>query len=65
MAIVVMVIFGMKGHLGNYKKGLIQDLGVDFDLRYTMGDTVGPGVNYVTGEIFFSKNQKFVHSVPL
>jgi hypothetical protein len=58
-----MVIFGMKGHLGNDKKCVIQDLGVDFDLRYPMGDTVGVGVNYVTGEIFSTKNQKFVHSV--
>ncbi len=64
MAIVVMVIFGMTSHLGNDKKGMIEELGVDFNLRYTMGDTVGAGVNYVTWEIFFSKNQKFVHSVP-
>jgi hypothetical protein len=48
MAIVVMVIFGMTSHLGNDKKGMIEELGVDFNLRYTMGDTVGAGVNYVT-----------------
>lgn len=29
---------------------------------YTMGDTVGAGVNYVTGEIFFTKEEKFVCS---
>jgi len=46
------------------KVGVIQDLGVDFDLRYTRGDTVGAGVNYVTGEMFFTKNQKLVGLVP-
>jgi len=30
------------------------------DLTYTMGDTVGAGVNYVTGEIFSNKNQKLI-----
>jgi len=45
-------------------KGVIQDLGVDFDLRYTMGDTVGAGVNYVTGEIFFTKNEKLASLMP-
>jgi hypothetical protein len=30
------------------------------DLCYTTGDTVGAGVNYVTGEIFFTKNEKLV-----
>ncbi len=44
--------------------GRIQDLGVDFDFRYTVGDTVGAGVNYVTGEIFFTKNQKLVRLMP-
>jgi len=51
------------------KEGVVQDWGVgvegviqdvDFDLIYTRGDTVGAGVNYVTGEIFFTKNQKLV-----
>jgi ankyrin repeat protein len=46
------------------KKGGIQDLGVDFDFSYTKGDTVGSGVNYVTGEIFFTKNQKLVKLMP-
>ncbi|CAK9200146.1 unnamed protein product [Sphagnum troendelagicum] len=41
-----------------------QDLGVDFDFRYTTGDTVGAGVNYVTGKIFFTKNQKLVKLIP-
>jgi hypothetical protein len=36
----------------------------DFDLRYTEEETVGAGVNYVTGEFFFTKNQKLVHSTP-
>jgi hypothetical protein len=43
---------------------VIQDLGVDFDLRYTMGDTVGAGVNYVIGEIFFTKNEKLISLMP-
>jgi len=46
------------------KKGGIQDLGVDFDFSYTKGDIVGAGVNYVTGEIFFTKNQKLVKLMP-
>jgi hypothetical protein len=46
------------------KKGGIQDLGVDFNLSYTMGDIVGAGVNYVTGEIFFTKNQTLVKLMP-
>jgi ankyrin repeat protein len=52
------------GHLVKDKGGVIQDLGVDFDLSYTVGDTVGAGVNYVTGEIFFTKNQKLVRVMP-
>jgi ankyrin repeat protein len=47
-----------------YKEGVIEDLGVDFDLTYTKGDTVGAGVNYVTGEIFFTKNEKLVRFMP-
>jgi hypothetical protein len=46
------------------KAGVVQDLGVDFDFRYTVGDTVGAGVNYVTGEIFFTKNQQLVSLRP-
>jgi len=46
------------------RKGGIQDLGVDFNLSYTMGDIVGAGVNYVTGEIFFTKNQTLVKLMP-
>jgi hypothetical protein len=34
------------------------------DHGYTMGDTVGAGVNYVTGEIFFTKNEKLVYWTP-
>jgi hypothetical protein len=49
---------------GRDKEGVIQDLGVDFDLSYTVGDTVGAGVNYVTGEMFFTKNQKLVGLMP-
>jgi serine/threonine-protein phosphatase 6 regulatory ankyrin repeat subunit B len=52
--------FFYDGLYGNNKEGVIQDLGVDFDLRYTRGDTVGAGVNYVTGEMFFTKNQTLV-----
>jgi len=52
------------GHFQYDKKGVIQDLGLGFDLSYTMGDTVGAGVNYVTGEIFFTKNQKLVSLMP-
>jgi hypothetical protein len=52
------------GHSQNDKKGVIEGLGVDFDFKYTKGDTVGAGVNYVTGEIFFTKNQKLVCSMP-
>ncbi|CAK9258269.1 unnamed protein product [Sphagnum jensenii] len=52
--------FWCDGHYVNRKEGVIQDLGVDFDLRYTKGDTVGAGVNYVTGEMFFTKKQKLV-----
>jgi ankyrin repeat protein len=52
--------FWYDSHCVNKEKGVIQDLGVDFDFRYTGGDTVGAGANYVTGEIFFSKNQKLV-----
>ncbi|CAK9860712.1 unnamed protein product [Sphagnum jensenii] len=48
----------------NDKEGVIQDLGVDFDLSYTRGDTVGAGVNYVTGKAFFTKNQKLVGLMP-
>ncbi len=43
---------------------VIEDLGEDFDLSYTKGDTVGAGVNYVTGEIFFTKNQTLVGLMP-
>jgi hypothetical protein len=52
------------GHFVNDKEGVIQDLGVDFDLSYTKGDTAGAGVNYVTGEIFFTKNEKLVGLMP-
>jgi hypothetical protein len=41
-------------------KAVIRELGLDFDVSYTMGDTVGAGVNYVTGQIFFTKNEKLV-----
>jgi hypothetical protein len=33
-------------------EAVIQGLGVDFELRYIMGDIVGAGVNYITEEIF-------------
>jgi hypothetical protein len=56
--------FYYDNHCVNDKEGVIQDLGVDFDLRYTRGDSVGAGVNYVTGEMFFTKNQKFVGLMP-
>jgi hypothetical protein len=56
--------FFYDGLYGNNKEGVIQDLGVDFDLRYTRGDTVGAGVNYITGEMFFTKNQKLVSLKP-
>jgi ankyrin repeat protein len=52
------------GNFVHPEEGVIQDLGVDFDLRYTKGDIVGAGVNYVTGEIFFTKNQKLVRLMP-
>jgi hypothetical protein len=52
------------GHSQNDKKGVIEGLGVDFDFKYTKGDTVGAGVNYVTGEIFFTKNQTLVGLMP-
>jgi hypothetical protein len=52
------------GNIFRYEEGVIQDLGVDFDLTYTKGDTVGAGVNYVTGEIFFTKNEKLVCLMP-
>jgi hypothetical protein len=57
-------LFFYDGLYGNNKEGVIQDLGVDFDLRYTRGDTVGAGVNYVTGEMFFTKNQTLVRLMP-
>jgi hypothetical protein len=34
------------------------------DFEFTVGDTVGAGVNYVTGEIFFTKNGKLVRLKP-
>jgi hypothetical protein len=52
--------FFYDGHEVKDKEGVIQDLGVDFDLSYNRGDTVGAGVNYVTGEIFFTKNENFL-----
>jgi hypothetical protein len=48
----------------NDYEGVIQGLGLDFDSSYTKGDIVGAGVNYVTGEIFFTKNQKLVSLMP-
>jgi ankyrin repeat protein len=45
-------------------KVVVQDLGAGFNFSYTVGDTVGAGVNYVTGEIFFTKNQKLVRLMP-
>jgi hypothetical protein len=45
-------------------KVVVQDLGVGFDFSYTMGDTVGAGINYVTGEIFFTKNGILVALMP-
>jgi len=57
--------FGYDGHFKRKNKyGVIEDLGVDFDLSYTKGETVGAGVNYVTGEIFFTKNQTLVGLMP-
>jgi len=52
--------FFYDGHEVKDKEGVIQDLGVDFDLSYNRGDTVGASVNYVTGEIFFTKNENFL-----
>jgi hypothetical protein len=43
---------------------VVQELKVGFNLSYTMGDTVGAGINYVTGEIFFTKNEKVVGLMP-
>jgi hypothetical protein len=42
----------------------VQELEAGFHGSYTMGDTVGAGVNYVTGKIFFTKNEKLVGLVP-
>jgi ankyrin repeat protein len=48
-------------YMGMYED---EELEEGFNLSYTMGDTVGAGINYVTGKIFFTKNEKLVTSMP-